>query len=390
MAKKTNTTINGNDYYRIERKIGVKQNKRGEWVSEYKQFYGKSKKEAEQKYRDFMDSRKRTPAGSRPLRSVIDEWIESTFALDPDTTEGTKRLYRDAYEKNFRQADVCKIALADVTALDLQSAISGMSCGASTVHQLVKLLRRFFKYATSQGYIATDPAAALVLPKIERKRKTQDIEVWTDEEIARILSALDEYAAEEGRQHRLRLFIVLALDTGMRCGELLGLKYSDFDMQRKTVFVQRQLTDSGSSGTHVLADTKTRSSIRTIPLSDRVMNELNIHRSWSDPEALQRGSAPELVFVTASGLPLDDQNVRVSLRRFYRRYGIPERSPHVYRHTFGSRLAAAGVPIQTVAALLGHDSINTTAKYYLHIADTAKISAISALVESVKLPLNNE
>ena len=95
----------------------------------------------------------------------------------------------------------------------------------------------------------------------------------------------------------------------------------------------------------------------------------------------------DLIFTTSTGNYVDAHNARTSLNRFYKRYGLPVRNIHVYRHTFASRLAASGVPIQTVAALLGHTTTITTAKYYVNVPDELKRNAIKSLDDSVKNPL---
>ena len=78
MAKKTNCTINGKEYYRIYRKVGKKLNKAGLWVDEYKNFYGSCKSEAEAAYNDYM-SKRRSGSLNKCLGQVIDEWAEAVF-----------------------------------------------------------------------------------------------------------------------------------------------------------------------------------------------------------------------------------------------------------------------------------------------------------------------
>ena len=92
MAKKTNCTINGKEYYRIYRKVGMKVNKLGIWVDDRRSFYGSCKKEAEEKYQEFMERKKAGAVSDRCLGQLIDQYIEDVFKIC-DLANSTKAKY---------------------------------------------------------------------------------------------------------------------------------------------------------------------------------------------------------------------------------------------------------------------------------------------------------
>jgi integrase len=129
-----------------------------------------------------------------------------------------------------------------------------------------------------------------------------------------------------------------------------------------------------------VGDTKSMNSVRSIPLSENTLQEIERHKSWYDQEATDRGYDHHgFVFTSNSGRLLNKANVSRSLARACRRAGVTERHFHTRRATFITRLARAGVPIQIVSALAGHSDISVTARYYIGVSETEKKDAISKL-----------
>ena len=106
MAKKTNCTVNGKDYYRICRKVGKKLNKRGVWVDDYRNFYGSSKREAEEKYNSFMQRKDSGVVSGKCLGELIQEWIDNIFSESKLAT-GTKYGYIRSYQHLFYRLQPC-------------------------------------------------------------------------------------------------------------------------------------------------------------------------------------------------------------------------------------------------------------------------------------------
>lgn len=375
MAKKTNCTINGKEYYRITRKIGMKRNKYGIWVDDRKTFYGSCKKEAEEKYQEYIH-RKKSGQGvtGECLGQLLDQWIEEVFKYS-DLSNSTKDHYIKAYEKLLSTKKLAGLPAGDITPLDLQQLYNDSS-PESTVRELHFLLRRFFKYAELNG-ICRDITHSLTPPK-SQKSAPQDngltVDVWEDLDLKKLLTAL------EG--HRLRLLVLLAVNTGLRIGELLALTYED--IKDELVYVSRQLSEApqadGSAETFYIDTPKTATSIRAVPLSKVIIEEIEFHEAWQRREMMEKGYRTEYLFTTSKGTWYRRRNIKKSLDRLYDRTGLPRHKFHSFRHTFGTNLSRAGIPIEETAQLMGHADISTTAKYYINVNADRKREAVEKIV----------
>lgn len=377
MAKKTNTTIGKSEYYRITRKVGMRKNKRGEWVSDYRQFYGKSKTEAEQKYQAYISSN--SLARDKSLGELIDWWMDNIYVHDESLRDTTKTLHINGYHRIFDNADVLSERINRTTGADLQAVFSASSAGATTQRHVKSFLSRFYSYMMAQSVCTGDATLALVLPKPKAKKQDQDIEIFTDDEL-RIF--LDSTPAD----HRLRLLIVLGIYTGARIGELLALTYSDIEngeirINKQLLEIEPLATEKDRKTRTEISAAKTATSVRTLPLepADFISKEIEAHRKWHTAEMLRNGYRTDQVFTTSSGALYFKSTIRTAFKRLCIQVGVKPRGFHVFRHTFGTRLAAAGEPIATVSRLLGHDSINVTAKYYVGIDSDSKRNALKSL-----------
>ena len=220
-------------YTRITRKVGKHKNKRGMWVSDYKQFTGKSLKDAEAKYEKYMT--RVSLNGMTAFGEYFDWFKENIFSRDDTLKEGTKIKYINDFERAFGDSPLLKCDISEISGIDIQSIINESDSGATTIRQAVKLLRRFYKYLDSQN-IVHDVTRSLTLPKVEHKRIDQQVEVYTDEELKRLLNGMPE-------EHRLRFLVIMAINTGCRIGELLALKYDDISVEEGQVSINKTLSE---------------------------------------------------------------------------------------------------------------------------------------------------
>lgn len=363
-------------YTRITRKVGKHKNKRGLWVSEYKQFTGKSLKEAEAKYQKYMS---RNSLNDMTAFGEYYDWFkENIFSHDDTLKEGTKIKYLNDFERVFGDSPLLKCELSDVSGIDLQTAINSSASGATTIRQAVKMLRRFYKYLDSQG-ICHDVSRSLVLPKVEHKRSDQEVETYSDEELAKIRNNIP-------KGHRLRFLVIMAIHTGCRIGELLALKYDDIDVEKGQVSISKSLTevekskdDEESKVTFSITSTKTLSGIRSIPLSNEVLEEFARHKSWHRIEMMKEGYRTDFVFTTSAGTHYYKRNLERAMKRYCKGIGVEFKGWHAFRRTFGTKLASKGVPIQVLCKLMGHQNIEVTAKFYINVSTDEKKDAILAL-----------
>lgn len=370
-------TINGREYYRMRKRVGVYKNKRGEWRPRYKFFYGKNRKDAQRKY-DLYMARPSFEA-DKPLGELLEQYIETVFTPDSSLKDTTKSRYLNAYHLCFNGSKLSEMPLSAITGADIQQAINDATVAPSSVKQALNLVKRFYRYIAAQ-HIAQDVTTALVLPEITHRRKDQTIETFTDAE-------LRTFIEKTPQDHRLRLLVLLGIKTGARVAELLALKYSDF--REDHLIINKALAEidpvrdpDQEERDKVRAEiitTKSQTSDRTIPIDEELLQALEDHKSWHISEMKNKGYESEFVFTTSSGSLYYKSTVRTAFKRLCKSIGIAPRGFHTFRHTFGTRLAAAGVPIQTVSALMGHSDISVTAKYYINVQSDAKKDALNRI-----------
>lgn len=174
---------------------------------------------------------------------------------------------------------------------------------------------------------------------------------------------------------------VVAIDTGMRIGELMGLQWSDVDFEKKVVHVRRSLCYFRKDGKYVFEwhDTKTHNSKRTIPLTTRAMEALKKQRVRGQEILLKNAQTAQdeyknLVFVTRNNRPTQQFIVQecmdVTTRRIQKEHPEFERfSPHCFRHTFATRAIENGMQPKSVQKLLGHGSLQLTMDLYCNVTD---------------------
>ena len=399
MASKTNCTRNGTPYYSLYRVVGHKLNENGVEVPVRKVFYGKTKKEAEEKYGDFMKRKALNLDSSKQYFGIMaDRWINAFLLNASDLKNSTVRLYVGAWNNYMRPSEIYTMPLDEVTSGQIQTLFNKLSkegCPVSQIKAVKKTLNRFYKYLVNNGYAPYDFTNTLTVPKVT-KEEAKEILVWTDEELAQILDSLEKARND----FRLRFFIVLATYTGLRISELRGLKYEDIEKNgngwilnvRRQVTIHENFDEEGSSRfSNKVTTLKSSNAYRTIPLTSSVMGELKIHKMWHTKEQLRNGYRTEYIFTTDSGKFYDLENINRALDRYYKSIGLNNVDPktgkrkksHTYRRTFGTNLARKGVPITTLCKLMGHSDISVTAKYYIGTGEEEKRKAVELLQDIV-------
>lgn len=383
MAKKTNCVINGVPYYRLTKTVGHKLNDKGKEIPVRKTFYGESKADAESKYQAFLAKQQAGIETRTQYFGVLaDSWISEFFINDGSLKDSTKARYIAAWNRRIKTADFYHQPLDTITAKTLQAAYNNMfsdGCPVSEIKTIHKLLRKFYRYIDFEG-LGRDVTGSLTLPKEKANAASESISTWSDDEIRKIFNGFK--TADNRFRHRF--LIVLAYYTGCRKSELLALKYDDITPEG--IRISKQIAEvsdgmeNGKMKTHLsVTDPKTKKSVRTIPIDPIVMEELELHKKWHKKEQMKNGYRTDLLFTTDSGGFYDPKNLDRSLERFYKRIGVEPKTLHTYRHTYASNLCRFGVPIQTASVLLGHDSIETTARFYVNVAEDSKRDAAMKL-----------
>jgi integrase len=309
----------------------------------------------DRKYREV--ERKLAEAMGDAARGIVydDENLTVSDYLDrwlSDSVHGTVRestFSRDKYlVTNHIKPSIGRIKLKNVTAVHLQRLYrdrldAGLS--GSTVQKMHHVLHKALSQAVRWDLVPRNPADNVKAPTAS----TKEMHPLSADEAKRLLDT----ASEAG--DRLETLYVLAVHTGMRRGELLGLKWDDVDLDNATVRVRRTLTRKGTG--YVLGEPKTKKSRRTVRLTQRAVEALRSHRRRQLEEKL-RATAYEdsgLVFAGERGNLINPSNLRQrSFVPLLERAGLQQITFHDLRHTCASLLFQKNIHPKFVQELLEH------------------------------------
>ncbi len=184
---------------------------------------------------------------------------------------------------------------------------------------------------------------------------------------------------------RFEPLYVLAITTGLRRGELLGLRWDDVDLERGKLRVGPALVREG--GQHIVGETKTRRGRRQVNLTPRTVNALKAHRKRQLEERMRLSGLYKdhgLVFATGIGTPVNPENlVNRSFKPLLKRASLPEIRFHDLRHTCATLLLGRGVHPKIVQELLGHATIAMTLDTYSHYIPSMGDQASGAMGDAL-------
>jgi integrase len=244
---------------------------------------------------------------------------------------------------------------------------SGLS--AATVRKMHSVLRKALKQAVLDGLVPRNVCEAVKLPKVERK----EINPLDREHTKALLEAASE--------DRLEALYALAVHTGMREGELLGLKWEDVDLERSVLRLMHGLIREGSKTT--LGDLKTSKSRRSVRLTRAATEALRSHLERQLEEIERMGSLYQpggLVFATETGTLINPSNLRNrSFKPLLKRANLPDICFHDLRHTCATLLLLQGTHPKLVQELLGHATIAMTLDTYSHFLPSMGDQTVRAM-----------
>lgn len=314
----------------------------------------------------------RMPAAQTPrFADFAAEWLERQRArqLKPKTLEA----YEDALAHllpAFSEFHIGAISRRDVDAfLVAQTKATRIRRKQSvpyaprTINKHLVVLKGILEAAVEHGYLPENPARKV--GHLKEPDREEGLHFLEPKEIERLLGVAGE---------PWRTLYLLAIHTGLRRGELLGLRWRDVDMRKGLLHVRRSLgrirnrvTDREGEGPRYIveeASLKSRYSRRTVDLSQTAAEALMTLPAGDDPKR-------DFVFRSQTGGPIDPDNVDRAFKRHLTAAGLPEIRFHDLRHTHASLLIAAGVHPKAIQARLGHSSITTTLNVYGHLMPSA-------------------
>ncbi|WP_078430442.1 tyrosine-type recombinase/integrase [Alkalihalobacterium alkalinitrilicum] len=236
-----------------------------------------------------------------------------------------------------------------------------------------RILKNIFSRAVEWKIIKENPVVGVKKPKETPK----EIEVYDEEEAALLLNRLDKELLH------WRVMIKIAITTGLRRSELLGLEWKHIDLEEGIIAVKQGLTYSKSSGFQI-GELKTKNSKRTVTIPSSLIPELKKLKTKKQQERiaaeeLWNGGDYFFLFSDFKGIPFHPTSVTTWWRRFINRHKLKYINFHALRHTSATLLINQGIHAKTISSRLGHADIKTTMNTYGHVLEKADREAANSL-----------
>lgn len=341
-------------------------------------FYGTTQAEAKAK---AEEARARVKLGgpvrdaSRTLADWLDEWTETYLPLS-NRAESTKIMHK-GYVRTWIIPTIGTIPLGNLNVGDINRMLLAMRAAGkaeATRRNAYTTLRKALDDAVTNGLLAANPAHRIRQPGVTR----HEARFLTTPEVRRLLEA--------SKNRRYDVILRFILGTGLRRGEALALRWSDVDLENADAKLRGSLVRRGQQ--LIVSGVKTKSSRRTIALSTAMSALLARQKATQAAERLRAGNLWQdkgFVFATATGAPVEPQNVLRTVREAAVDAGLGGVTVHSLRHTYATAALLNGVALKVVSQNLGHASIQITADTYGHVTDEAARAGATKVAEALGL-----
>lgn len=361
-------------------------------VKKRKSVYGKTQKIVKGKLEERFNqlNNQVNEVKSVSLEGWVYEWLnEYKKNMLKQTTYENYIIY---YETHIKDSKIGKMELDKLTTNDFQSYYNdklqnGRSDGKGqlsprTVRYLHIIISGAIDQAVKNGLVDRNVSRNVVLPA----KKHKEIQPLSIKEVNIFLESI--------KNDRLFALYLLEITTGMRKGEILGLKWNNIDFANKRLTIQQSLcnvrdySNSDRKYKLVLMEPKTEKSKRTLPLNDAVIAALTKHRNRQSIEKQMYAEIyidNDIVFAREDGQFI---NPRELLRRYQvllKKAGIEQKRFHDLRHTFASILLNEKESPKVIQELLGHANISTTMDIYSHVLEETKVKTVEKLANKLQL-----
>jgi len=355
----------------------------GRWVASVtlpggkrKSFYGQTRQEVAQKLTVGLKARLDgvpLPSEQLKVRRYLQEWLQGAQpTVRPSTWRRYEQLLRVHALPTLGTLPLARLEPRHVQRLYADCLAQGLA--PATVRQLHAVLHRALGQAVKWGTVARNVAALVSPPRVKRH------------EIMPLSAVQARTLLESAQGDRFEALYVLALTTGMRLGELLGLRWQDVDLAAGMLQVRHTLLRIRDG--LQLTEPKTARSRRHIALAPSAVDALRHHRSRQATVRLRLGQVWEdhdLVFANEIGKPVEAGNLlRRSFWVLLEKAELPHIRFHDLRHTAATLLLQQSVHPKVVSELLGHSSIGLTLDTYSHVIPDMQQQAVAAMDSLLK------
>lgn len=304
------------------------------------------------------------------------EWIENWIDKykSPKLAPATLTSYRNNFRLHINPT-IGEIPLRKLETYHIQRALDNIKGKSSTFIKNYNVIHGALDKAVELGLLVQNPCKGIAFPKEDKK----DVTALTQDEQIKLIAAL------EGEYYRE--MILTYLYSGLRMGEGIPLLWSDIDIEKRTIRVNKKAIVRHDFASHTAKQEiqnfcKTKSSTRTVVITQGLASILAKHKETMKQRAAYLGeqwSEDSLVFKNTHGNIVYSRNLQESLYKIYARAGIKGATMHTLRHTYATRCFEAGVDIKAVSEQLGHKDVKTTYNIYIHLLNDTKAKGIEKL-----------
>lgn len=309
---------------------------------------------------------------------TVDYWFEYWISIKEKTVRpNTVRNYKERYHINIKKV-IGKKLLTEVKPLHCQLIFTNMAdegYRTSTIYQTRIALYNMLEFAKENDIIIHNPCKKSVKSDIGKpSEKKEALSVDIQKQFL-------ESAKGQSYENQYRFI----LQTGLRTGELVGLKWKDIDFEEKTLKIERSMEYRYTTGAWRVGEPKSKSGYRTIPLTDEAIRILKSQKAKNQNIKYIPDEWAEQVFLCRKGEPVKNSTYDTALFKICDKANIKRFSMHVLRHTFATRCIEGGMLPKTLQKILGHSNIGITMNLYVHITEEEKLKEINMVANALNL-----
>ncbi|KAA0565315.1 site-specific integrase [Bacillus sp. CH30_1T] len=301
-------------------------------------------------------------------KEFIVDWFENIKKKSIPRTADTHQILINKYILVHLE----DVTLSKLNSMHIETFINRMhdkGYSPATIRKAFNIVNNSLDYAVDKGLVLKNVAKKATLPKDEKK----EMHIWNEDQVRTFLKTI--------KNENYFMLFYMALQTGMRQGELLGLRWKDVDLENHTLSVKQVLSHDAKK---FYNGAKTNAGNRTIQLSETIVSELKKHRAKTLQEKMLLGNDYvdyDLVICTPLGTQLNPPNIRRLFNRLIKEAEVPKIRFHDLRHTHATLLLSKGVNIKVISERLGHANIKITLDTYSHVLPTMQKEAVKKLDE---------
>ncbi len=314
-------------------------------------------------------------SGDMTVTAWFDYWIENIKgdSIRPNTI----RNYKERFEHNIKKC-IGNMILSEVKPMHCQNVLNQMKDdykSSTAIYQTRITLYCMFSDAVENDVIYKNPVTKGIKHNIGKEPKK--VRALTIDEQKKFLEV-----AEKSSNYNQFAFI---LQTGLRTGELIGLKWSDIDWEKRVIHIQRSMEYRYSVGEWRIGEPKSKSGYRDVPLTEEAVAILKRQKEKLREIKVINMQFKEHVFLSRKGEPTKNSAYDTTLFKLCDKAGIRRFSMHVLRHTMATRCIEGGMRPKTLQVILGHANVGITMNLYVDVTEEEKFKEVEKIESALKI-----